>query len=464
MEYVDREAIQSLGLDMMRLSNTWPGASSVWRYMTCALHYPIHTVVIGQCPYEDHLLPHLGAAFSQAEYTRDTPTTSMFNLHFTELGDSPRDFIRSTWKLLLQGYMFVNADYVPSSLGGGDRGISCVLRVNRTAEFIFYCVVNLRRFPEKLTILCVGSLALTCASDLSRRLRSLGVNVNQLGCKQPSALNRTTKYRDHIGRKENYMFCGGKTLELFTLMIMRHSLVFSAKEKDILSLVSSNMSSNPISPMTKTSLNNIAGDINTIYGALEGISRSNSSDEMSHREKELVVQLMLLTKSVAELTNVLLADAYTYKVIVEGQTSQIPVASREQYMPHLLDSGSEARSIGVSEMTSNADESVSGEDSDVFIDALFSSPLSKNKSSSKSVKKDKNRVSTTKSSSKMHVQLKSDTTTPLPSLRGLSPKSSNKVEQDVEDLVTNLDSLFASELAPRGSPDRSRLTRRHKKK
>jgi hypothetical protein len=297
--------------------------------MICALHYPIHTVVIGQCLYDTYLLPHLAAAFSQAEDTKDTPTAKIFGLHFEELGEDAINFIRSTWKLLPKGYMFINADYMPSSLGGGDRGIACVLRVNRMAEFIFYCVVNLRRSPEKFTILCMGGLALTCASALSRRLSTLGVNVNQLNCKQPAALDRITKYRDSIGKKENYNFCQGRVLELFRIMINKHSVLSLTKVEDILSLALSNMSSNPISPMTKSSLTNKVGDINSIYNALEGMSTINSSDKVTDREKELTNQLMLLTKSVGELTNLLVGDAYTYIVLVEGRFAHSLMARHE---------------------------------------------------------------------------------------------------------------------------------------
>ena len=466
MDYVNAEVMSSLALDMMSLSNIWPGACNVWRYMICALQYPIHTVVIGQCPYDTYLLPHLAAAFSQAEHTKHTPTTTIFGLHFEELGESSINFIRSTWKLLPKGYMFINADYMPSNLGGGDRGIACVLRVNRIAEFIFYCVANLRRYPEKFTILCMGGLALTCASDLSRRLRTIGVNVNQLNCKQPAALDRITKYRDSIGKKENYNFCQGRALELFRVMITRHSLLSSTKAQDILSLALSNMSSNPISPMTKSSLTNIVGDINSIYNVLESMSITNSSDKITHREKELTNQLMLLTKSVGELTNLLVGDAYTYKVLVEGQTSQIPMASREQLMPLPVDSGYEVRSIGLSDMTSYGEDSSSTNDidKDAQIDALFSSPAPKRKSTPKSTKKSRNQINTINSSSKTNVALRDEV---IASVQAENETSNNKSDvgksNEMSTLNTDLDALFSSEFITTKSPDMNRIGRRLKK-
>ena len=80
--------------------------------MISSLYYPINTIVIGQCPYENNLIPELGSAFSQLEGTRDTPTTTIFSKHFED-EVVLKDFIRSTWKLLPRGYLFINTDYAP---------------------------------------------------------------------------------------------------------------------------------------------------------------------------------------------------------------------------------------------------------------------------------------------------------------------------------------------------------------
>jgi hypothetical protein len=136
--------------------------------------------------------------------------------------------MRSTWKLLSLGYLFINADYMPVHLEGGSSDIGCVTRVNRTAEFLFYCVMNNKIFPRKIVILCVGNLSVSCASLLSKRLRSVGTSVEQLRCSQPAALARITFNKHLIGTDPKYSFCSGKAMDLFSSMIRRYKQVESS--------------------------------------------------------------------------------------------------------------------------------------------------------------------------------------------------------------------------------------------
>jgi hypothetical protein len=71
----------------------------IWRYMMCSMAYKPTTIVIGQCPYDDPVIPILGSAFSQSDHTKDAPATDIFSRHF-ENGDEAIRFIRSNWKLL----------------------------------------------------------------------------------------------------------------------------------------------------------------------------------------------------------------------------------------------------------------------------------------------------------------------------------------------------------------------------
>jgi hypothetical protein len=187
MQFVNCDIINDLTLDMSDLSLVYPAADRIWRYMICAMHYRINTIVIGQNPYSSDLVPHLGAALSQTVESDDTPTTRIFSRHFEDR-DAARKFIRSTWTLLLCGRIFVNADYYPSHLGGGNSDIDCIIRVGRMVEFQFYLILQGELIPRRLLVMCSGNLAAHCGSQLSRRLRSICVSVEQMNFRQPAYL------------------------------------------------------------------------------------------------------------------------------------------------------------------------------------------------------------------------------------------------------------------------------------
>lgn len=147
----------------------------------------------------------MGAAFSQCRSTPDTPTTSVFSTHFED-SDMAKVFIRSSWKLLPEGKLFVNADCLPSYMGGGDCGIESVIRMNRTVEFILSIVLINPPRSQKVKVLSIGNFAMTCGSALSRRLRAVGFTVEQITCKQPSALSRVDYNKHLIGIDTRYQF------------------------------------------------------------------------------------------------------------------------------------------------------------------------------------------------------------------------------------------------------------------
>ncbi len=52
-----------------------------------------------------------------------------------------------------------------------------------------------------------------------------------------------------------------------------------------------------------------------------------------------------IAKSFVDMLNLVMADAYTYKVITKSETLQIPVASREHHVGGIVDTGVESDSI-----------------------------------------------------------------------------------------------------------------------
>jgi hypothetical protein len=345
-----------VALDLQNFYFQYPALRRIWAYLMCAKEYKIDTIVIGQSPYNSNIVSTLGAAFSQKEATPDTPTTDVFSRHFEDI-EAAKDFIRSTWKLLPMGKLFVNADYLPSNMGGGNSDIECVKRVNRTVELLLSIVLSQDKPANRVKIVCVGNIAMSCGSLLSRRLRALGFSVDQTTCRQPLALARVEFNNHLIGKDDKYLFCGPKVLAIFQNMINEHKSrpLAVTKESDIIDHFISNMSTQRLSPMTKVGLEEISAEMKAVCERLSVKRKEiHNNKDVEDIIDSLCGQVMEISKSVGNLTNILLGDAYTYKVITEGQSSQLAVASREQHMSVGLDQGFEVESRGMSSVGRSA--------------------------------------------------------------------------------------------------------------
>ena len=133
---VNAHILVDMALDFRANSELCPSLPRIWTYIMCCFSYIPHTIVIGQTPYPDSLVPELGSAFSQVGRSLNTPTVNVFGLHFDE-PIRAMSMTRNSWALLPRGYVFVNAEYLPSALGDGNAGIECIRRVNRTIELLF---------------------------------------------------------------------------------------------------------------------------------------------------------------------------------------------------------------------------------------------------------------------------------------------------------------------------------------
>ena len=117
--------------DIMPLEGEFPASVKILRYLHICAKFLINTIVIGQSPYPSKLVPYFGSAFSQEKGTRDAPTTQIFGIHFEDR-DLATDMIRNNWLMLEEGYVFVNADYYPQSLGGGN----CNVEYRNSREYL----------------------------------------------------------------------------------------------------------------------------------------------------------------------------------------------------------------------------------------------------------------------------------------------------------------------------------------
>jgi hypothetical protein len=71
-------------------------------------------------------------------------------------------------------------------------------------------------------------------------------------------------------------------------------------------------------------------------------------DDTANAIRDTNEALKDLTFAVNKLVNLLIGDACTYKAIVEAETVQVPVASREQHLQGDIEYGTEVSSVSVS--------------------------------------------------------------------------------------------------------------------
>jgi hypothetical protein len=104
--------------------------------------------------------------------------------------------------------------------------------------------------------------------------------------------------------------------------------------------------------MTKQALENIAGEVQAVLQKLDTSTRKIDSLVGMNAHKDDVISILKDTvKCVGDLVNLILADAYTYKIITKAESSQIPVASREQHTKGILDVPAESESLAASSIT-----------------------------------------------------------------------------------------------------------------
>ena len=201
-------------------------------------------------------------------------------------------------------------------------------------------------------MISVGSLAAHCGSSLSRRLRSVGVSVEHLTCRQPATLARL-EYNTHlVGRDPRYMFAKPKVLLSFTQMIGAYIPSRVAKADQIIALHRSTMSSDKHSAMTSTALTELLSRSITLDTSLFLFMATPSNIRECDSQLRDIRDLMKeMNNSFQSLLNLLLADAYAYRAITDAEAKQVSVASREQHMKGTVDFGAEVDSLDASTIT-----------------------------------------------------------------------------------------------------------------
>ena len=116
---------------------------------------------------------------------------------------------------------------------GGDLYPQCIIRTYRTINMLFYLTVSKPTLSKRVKIIAMVNLALNYSSILMRRLRNLGIIVEQNFCTQPSFFERITFDRGMIGKNENYVFCKGRPRQLLESTILEHYTYCTSKGIDV---------------------------------------------------------------------------------------------------------------------------------------------------------------------------------------------------------------------------------------
>jgi uracil DNA glycosylase len=212
-----RWAIVELVNNICALATTQSSSTSILRYMMLAYCYKINYVIIGQSPYPDHIVPHMGSAYSQSLGSNDTATTRVICQHFTSdngIDSHVRLMIRNNWQLLERGYLFVNSDYCFRS---SRSAIEHMEVYDRTVEYICsVCTSNRHTWcNSKVHIIALGTIAHHVGVLVSSRLRAMGIYSVTTLDGQPARLARLTYGGHKVGTCDSYSCLSATTKSVF---------------------------------------------------------------------------------------------------------------------------------------------------------------------------------------------------------------------------------------------------------
>ena len=297
--------MQSMLLDIEELCITKPSTRNILRYMIHCYRHPIHTIIIGERPYADHIIPYMGSAYGQVIDSDDTPSMEVICKHFTDYSGM-RSTIRDSWKLLPLGYMFVNAYY--SSKPAND--VLLIERIERVIEYI--CDVYEHRLSldssTSFTLVSVGSVAKYSISEVSSRMRAHRISHKRIHVIQPAALYKYIHLNDKIGVHDDYTCFTASGMRLFKDTCQGHTNHKAVTESDFKMATSSG-----VSQMLSSGIKGIAISNEEVSKALAVVRRDTDINSkidgvISAQEKTnvMIQELLTLLHSNAFLTSVIM--------------------------------------------------------------------------------------------------------------------------------------------------------------
>ena len=373
---------------MSNYREDYPALDKILLYMRCASRYNISKIVIGQSYYPNNMVAHLGAAFSQLDGTKPAPTARIIASHVdpnkgsTNYNDAI-ECITSSWKFLPLGYLFVNADYLPSSMGGGCGDATCLERVHQFIELILM-VVTKRRKQGTIVVFSMGNPAKHVGDVLTDRLRASGYKIRGMNCVQPATLSRITCNKEMIGTHSMYNFGDRSVVSFFECMVSNWSKVKSITLSDIMG-----DKSRVIPDDTKSGLTNILTRIDEVQ---TGIVKSlPPGARVEDNVQYSTLQLM------KDMTTLMVSDEYVYESILIGSNKQVSNSSKKSSSKGTIDRSEQVASSTIDKVLSST-PTRSGKKKkskayqsmnvhDLFTHDPGSTPLPQKKSRKKSTKK-----------------------------------------------------------------------------
>ena len=375
-----RRACNDVICELGSLAPIYPAASSILAYLKCCKCYRIKCVVMGKVPYSSSIVPTLGSSFSQTSESKDTPTSSMFSLHFDDHVAS-LSMIRDSWSVLPSGYMFANADFLPSEMGGGDNNIDCILRVDRMSELM----VSILRHGEEswpITLIAVGKLALYSCTLIAKRLKALGQKVVIRSCKQPASLATLTSNKHMIGKNEKYSFASGECMKIFRRIVSSYSQGRPRSVRDIIHpILIHKMSKNIMPRQTKQALMDIhtasSGSCTAVQQRLRDCESADTIEKLKDVVSAMGKELHSANSANKDMATFLMADSYEYKSLLDAAAAQIPSATKSQKDNSTTVTGIPAR--GTAATRSVASTPTFGSPSSVSKNSMFTRSSGKKK-------------------------------------------------------------------------------------
>lgn len=172
-----------------------PYLGNTLRYLVLCSTYRIHTVYIGEYPYNEDILPALPAAFSYRSDASMPSTISEMLRYFPDddgMKAKVARMFRDSWSMLPMGVAMINIDYMSGGrlLNEEVRGVQYMGRVDQMSYFISGVAFGSNPSEEQLHIVGIGRAACCIAKEVRDRLGRTGRSAVVHEMKQPVSGSR----------------------------------------------------------------------------------------------------------------------------------------------------------------------------------------------------------------------------------------------------------------------------------
>mmetsp|Transcript_2713 Transcript_2713/g.7233 ORF Transcript_2713/g.7233 Transcript_2713/m.7233 type:complete len:448 (+) Transcript_2713:6860-8203(+) len=328
-------------LDMMSSINEQSSIVSILRYVLACYNYQIEAIVIGDRPYPDEMIPYFGSSYSQVRESPDTPTVKVIEAHFRR-NKNTGEMIRNSWKLLPNGYMFINACYTNNPC----NDVALLEKLERTIELVCnLCDYMNPGLPSvNFTLMSVGSNAKYCVSEIASRLKAKSIPHNTLHAIQPAAYYRYIKLKSKIGIHKDYTCFSSSGRKFMEHMLQGYPLCANISEADIMSDVSKGLS--------QLLSSGIKGMLQSNESIANMITASKANQDLEQRLDQVITIQEKNTELMRELLTMLHTNAFVTAVVTDAVIPNAAVSTAATRNVGVLDTLAVPTSAGNLEGTS----------------------------------------------------------------------------------------------------------------